>query len=198
MRHGKTNTLAVFPAGNEALSAQGYAQMRHRVAQLPAFDTLISSPYLRCLDFSKSISNENNIPLKTNNDFAEFNFGDWTGKSRQELSENSYFENFLNHPFTDQTAKFLPANSETLSNFKTRVLSAFNTIIQTASEHTLIVTHGGVIRLLLLQVMHIPIENWYRIRVDFASLTQFNVADDGWIELLMHQGETNFAAGNHA
>lgn len=188
LRHGITESIAVFPAADARLSAEGLSQMRARLPQLESVDAIISSPYLRCAQFAEVIANEKAIELQQDSRLAEFNFGDWIGQPHALLAANPNFTAFQAAPFNSASSAALPKNSEGFSDFSARILEVINDIQNSKAQHCLLITHGGVIRFILLHVLQMPISQWYRIRVDFASLTQLNMTDDGWIEVLAHQG----------
>ena len=82
-------------------------------------------------------------------DLKEMFFGDWEGISMQQIYETSP-ELLAN--FWQQPSRFCPPNAENLHQFQSRILRGLNHLyiqMQTQGlQHALIVTHGGVIKLL--------------------------------------------------
>ncbi|HET8706628.1 MAG TPA: histidine phosphatase family protein [Pseudomonadales bacterium] len=188
LRHGVTASNATFPGPNTKLTPLGWQQMGTRLEQLSGVQFVISSPYARCEEFARQAASQHDIKWKTDARIAEFNVGEWTDKPTAELMQLTEFNRFSAQPFrADHDC--LPAGSESFTQFSNRILAALHDIQLSHHEHTLLITHGGVIRFILLHVLKAPLEAWYKLRVEFGSLTRLCMADDGWLEILHHQGE---------
>lgn len=81
-------------------------------------------------------------------ELREMNFGDWEGKTYQELVDEPSYQDFLARPFEAS-----PLNGESYSVFSARVQRGWNHIVEEISEggihRAAVITHGGVIRYLL-------------------------------------------------
>ena len=113
----------------------------------PKADKVFSSPLIRCQHTAKILYPDSEILIEK--DFAECNFGEWEGKSAQDLKNNEKFAKWLNN-----SVEVTPKGGESLKNFTHRVLVAFEKIVENAIKSgykdTVIVTHGGVIRTILV------------------------------------------------
>ncbi|WP_042356013.1 histidine phosphatase family protein [Bacillus rubiinfantis] len=81
-------------------------------------------------------------------ELREMNFGDWEGKTYQDLKEENLYCNWLTNPY-----KYAPPNGESFQQFSNRVAAGWKKLVFEILSEDLgscaIMTHGGVIRLLL-------------------------------------------------
>lgn len=108
------------------------------------FDHVITSDLLRCQETLDYLE----IPTKITVDhrLREMNFGDWEGKTYNELKGVKAYQNWLNN-WEDAPVP----NGESATTFKLRINSFFHDLFQQindlkGNQKFLIVTHGGVIR----------------------------------------------------
>lgn len=154
LRHGET-TLSHTLRGHldDALTEPGWLQMQSTVQQqLDAqvhWDVIISSPLQRCQNFAAALAKQLQLPLLLNAEIKEMYFGDWEGIATQTIYENEpeLLANFWQFP-----TQYHAPNGESLHLFQQRVMHGFNEIYVQMQQHNwnraLIVTHGGVIKLL--------------------------------------------------
>ena len=94
----------------------------------------------------------------------ERNFGIWEGMSFDEIKEK-YPEEFT--AWAGNPLEFSPMEGESTVEVKDRVINAMNTIIKHhGGEHIAIVSHGGVIRVILCDILGVPLENIFRFEQD--------------------------------
>jgi len=98
----------------------------------------------------------------------ERNFGIWEGMSFDEIKEK-YPEEFT--AWAGNPLEFSPMEGESTMEVKDRVINAMDEIIQNHSgERIAIVSHGGVIRVMLCYILGVPLENIFRLEQDYAAL----------------------------
>jgi len=105
----------------------------------------------------------------------ERNFGEWEGMKFNEIEEKwpDAFSAWASNPL-----KFSPMDGESTSEVRERVMPAFNEITdQHKGQNIAIVSHGGVIRIILCELLGIPLENIFRIEQDFAALNIIELWD---------------------
>lgn len=128
----------------------------------PYAEKIYTSPLSRCTETCSIIYPKREI--KTVGAFSECDFGDWEGKSANELAGNQAFADWLRN--SDKTP---PPNGESGSDFMKRVCKGFEKVVnEMATEGTTtaaIVTHGGVI-MTLLSVYGLPQAPGYQWRMD--------------------------------
>ena len=151
IRHGAIDeTLAGKYIGTTdvPLSDKGKLALRKLDYEMkyPFTQVVFSSPLKRCTETCK-ILYPNLTPLIIAN-LSECNFGEWEGKTADELKEDEDFQKWL---AGDNTVK--PPRGESNADFIRRVCRMFESIVvcfnDTGTTESAIVTHGGVIMTLL-------------------------------------------------
>jgi len=154
LRHGET-TFSHTLRGHldDELTEQGWLQMQSTIQQaLNAhmyWDVIISSPLQRCQKFAVALAQQLERPLLLHSDMKEMFFGDWEGVSTQTIyeTEPELLANFWQFP-----TQYHAPNGESFAQFQQRVMYGVNHIYTEMQQNhwhrALIVTHGGVIKLL--------------------------------------------------
>ncbi|WP_287028112.1 alpha-ribazole phosphatase family protein [Pseudomonas sp. UBA6310] len=155
LRHGETECGGGFRGSlDDALTAAGWEQMRNGIATHGPWDVLVSSPLQRCAAFADALAAERGLPLHLEADLRELHFGEWEGRSAAELMETD--SEALGHFWADPYG-FTPPGGEPLAAFETRVLGALARLQRRfAGQRVLLVTHAGVMRLLLARARGLP------------------------------------------
>ena len=178
LRHGETELGGGLRGSlDDALTEKGWAQMRAAVVAGGPWDRLVSSPLQRCARFAAELGEQLNLPVQLDKDLQELHFGAWEGQSAAALMETD--AEALGRFWADPYA-FTPPQGEPVSAFATRVLGAVARLQQAcAGERVLLISHGGVMRLLLAQARGLPREQLLNVEVAHASLFALTVAADG-------------------
>lgn len=112
----------------------------------PGTQVVFTSPLKRCTETCRILYPEQN-PLSIAN-LSECNFGEWEGKTAEELKSDPDFEKWL---AGDNSVK--PPRGESNADFTRRICRMFESIVEglmkTGTTESVIVTHGGVIMTLL-------------------------------------------------
>lgn len=112
----------------------------------PGTQVVFTSPLKRCTQTCKILYPELN-PLSITA-LSECNFGEWEGKTAEELKSDPDFEKWL---AGDNSVK--PPRGESNADFTRRICRMFESIVEglmkTGTTESVIVTHGGVIMTLL-------------------------------------------------
>lgn len=179
MRHGSVaGRPALYGHTNVVLSDKGLSDM-HKAAELvdldDNIDKIISSPMLRCATFAERYSEMYNIKNQLDPRITEMDFGRWDGLPYDRLKHHwSKLEAFWANPY-----KVTPPEGERLKQFGKRVISFWReTMEANQGEHYLIVTHGGVIRIILANILDIDWRNanWFsNLKIDYASLSKIEI-----------------------
>ncbi|UCZ54831.1 histidine phosphatase family protein [Bacillus shivajii] len=141
------------------------------------FNAIYSSTSERAFQTAKYITLDKDIPIYTNEDLKEIHFGEWEGKTKEEIlaikNYNIQFRNFWDNP---HTYNHKPHKGEGLTVFKQRVEDAVRRVIsENHNGNILIVTHAVVIRAILSFTMNISTEQmWEPPFIHGTSLTTFN------------------------
>jgi alpha-ribazole phosphatase len=174
---------------DDPLSEKGWAQMWKTVGDFHDWEHIVSSPLARCKAFADALHEKWQIPVSVEPRLKEVRFGEWEGKTPQELKlrDPDILRNFKLDPTANR-----PEGAEPLHEFHARVAAAWDDTVSThAGKHILVVCHAGVIRMLLAKVLAIPIEKVYCIQVASAAATRIVVEGQGaraLTSLLFHDG----------
>jgi len=170
LRHGELVQTGVLCGRTDiALSDIGKQQLTNAVNKLPKMSYCYSSPLIRCRIFAEEYCQQNALSLQVSTQLQEMNFGDWDGKSYQELwqtkpnldESTATLGDFWQNPW-----QYLPPNGESMESFTQRVDDFWQNLLaklqqtkqeENSSHNTLIFSHGGVIRYLLAKVLKLPI-----------------------------------------
>ncbi len=178
LRHGETETSGRFCGSTDTpLSKTGWQQMWQRIEQTHVpWQHIITSPLSRCASFAHSLAQHRNIPVTADARLQEMHFGKWENCKVADLisRENGDVERFWRNPLEHP-----PPESEHLPDFNTRVLTAWQDIldehITPNSQHLLLVTHGGVIRALLCHLHNTLLERIMEFDVPHAMMQSVQV-----------------------
>jgi len=136
------------------------------------FDAVYASPLKRCHQLAQALCADETFGHASENiqldeRLRELHFGDW------EMSPWDAIPRDIFDVWANDYANLAPPNGETFGQLHTRAKS----FVEDVSSHSqgkniLVVTHGGLIRALIAEVLQMPLKRLFRITIDHASLTQ--------------------------
>lgn len=174
LRHGVTAGGPGFRgSSDDALTEQGRQQMRLALAGQSGWDLLISSPLQRCEAFAREFAAEQGVPLRIEDDLRELHFGAWEGRNSAEilLEDPQALGQFWNDPYD-----FTPPQAEPVRDFANRVLGAVERLqAELDGQRVLLITHGGVMRLLLARARNLPENQLLQVEVGYGALHRLSV-----------------------
>jgi len=109
-------------------------------------------------------------------ELRERNFGTWEGMTFDEIKEKwpDAFSDWAENPM-----KFSPLEGESTIDARERATQAFNDIFERhKGQNIAIVSHGGIIRIMLCEFLGIPLENLFRIEQDYGCLNVIELWDN--------------------
>ncbi len=170
LRHGETENSHHYCGSTDyPLTPLGWAQMWHTIERNPSqWQQIITSPLIRCADFAQALGQRYSIPVTHDTRIQEIHFGAWEDQSTADLMKNHadavsrFWQNPLVHP---------PPKAEHLLDFEKRILSAWYEIQQhSVDKRILLITHGGVIRVIMCHIQQYPVERLLEFEVKHASM----------------------------
>jgi alpha-ribazole phosphatase len=178
LRHGETELGGGLRGSlDDALTANGWTQMRAAAVDGGPWDRIVSSPLQRCARFAAELGEQLNLSVHLDKDLQELHFGAWEGRSAAALMETDAEALGL---FWADPYGFTPPQGEPVSAFSARVLAAVARLQAAyAGERILLVSHGGVMRLLLAQARSLPREQLLNVEVGHGALFALTVEADG-------------------
>jgi alpha-ribazole phosphatase len=178
LRHGETELGGGLRGSlDDALTDTGWAQMRGAVIEQGPWDRLVSSPLQRCARFASELGAQLGLPMQLEKDLQELHFGAWEGQSALALMETDAeaLGQFWADPYS-----FTPPQGEPVVDFSARVLAAVARLHTAyAGERVLLISHGGVMRLLLAQARGLPREQLLNVEVGHGALFSLAVEAGG-------------------
>lgn len=190
LRHGETQFSHTLRGHlDDELTAKGWQQMQSTIEQVAnqPWDVIVSSSLKRCACFAEQLAEQKELPLVLSPDLKEMYFGDWEGVSTQQIYETSpeLLANFWQKP-----SQYCPPGAETLMEFQERVLKGFQDLLVHMQkqnwQHALVVTHGGVIKLLACLAKQQPLDDLLKMPAELGNLysLEFSKTDDQLIFIL--------------
>lgn len=170
LRHGETVGGTRFRGSlDDPLTDEGIRQMECAVANAGPWDEIVTSPLSRCAAFAESLALKLRVPLAIDERLREIHFGDWEGRSSAELMATAplALTRFLGDPL-----RHPPPGAESVEAFRERTLDALRDRLtpHNLGRRLLLVTHGGVIRVMLCHARRWPLARLLEIDVPHASL----------------------------
>jgi len=177
LRHGEVEGGAVYRGStDDILTENGWQQMVAALEDKKDWDTIYSSPLESCCEFAELIATEDDIDLEISKAFQEIDFGLWEGLSPDEIMKE---DAELLATWWKSPTKVSPPEGEDFHDFQARVLKAFKNIItENRGNKILLVTHSGVIRVILMYILSMQEEAFFRINVDYASFSRIHIYHD--------------------
>jgi 2,3-bisphosphoglycerate-dependent phosphoglycerate mutase len=179
-RHGRTsaNTGGILAGRSKGvhldeLGEKQAAAAAARVSGIP-LAAIVSSPMERCRETAAHISRAQTtrVPVRTERDAAEVDYGDWTGQPLKELVKEPLWKTVQAHP-----AGVVFPGGESMARMSARVVSAvrrWDAVVE--SEHGpdavwLLSSHGDPIKAILADALGMHLDAFQRIVVDPGSLS---------------------------
>jgi len=164
------------------LSDAGFAQATRLAAHLRS-ETLgiarvYSSDLRRALDTARELAGALGVTLVCDSGWREIDVGRWTGLSRNDIKRE-----FAEEWERIAAGEDLPrGGGETFAAFSARIVAALGAIRDRhPNESVAVVTHGGVVRAVLLHILGLP---WLRMReveaVGNTAVTEMLWQGDRW------------------
>ncbi|MDO5560274.1 MAG: histidine phosphatase family protein [Oscillospiraceae bacterium] len=147
VRHGKTqaNEQGIYIGKTDySLSSKGRQELTDKLDEYeyPRVERVYSSPMKRCLETAEILFD--NKEILTVNDLREMDFGDFEGKSVEELINMPEYKSWLKGGIENS-----PPNGESLVELVSRLYKALDKIIIDMMNNDFlsaaVVTHSGVI-----------------------------------------------------
>lgn len=161
IRHPETISISkgiIHGGGSDsALSELGWQQafqLRSFFQTIP-LQAVYSSTLLRCKDVAELIVKERPVPLRLEQNLVEGTLGDWEGLPLVETNQR------LEEMYTDN-AFIAPPGAESVWSIRGRVERFLETVLKEQNGHVALITHGGIIRVMLGALLGLPRETPWR------------------------------------
>ena len=181
VRHGVTawhDEGKVLGQRDLPLSERGLAQARASAQALAnvAIADVLTSPLQRSIQTAEIISERVSIDVARDPRLTDFRVGKWSGMSHQEISSSAEYLRFIDNPLSER----IPGG-ESLTEIRDRAVSAVEQTLHDSprGDAVVIVTHAGIIRVILSHYLGSNPANYHRIRVSPGSISVLSFATAG-------------------
>lgn len=186
VRHGETDwNLAHRYQGQSdiPLNQRGVQQAEQLARRLSneKINALYSSDLSRALETAKYVANmyEPALAIQSDSRWQEICFGEWDGLNYEEVEAK--WQNEVTAWYADPV-NFSPPAGETMLQMSKRVQSALDELKSKHKDETaLVVSHGGVIQVLLCMLLGMELNRYWQFHVMQASLTVIHFYEDAAI-----------------
>ncbi|HIC90613.1 MAG TPA: alpha-ribazole phosphatase [Syntrophaceae bacterium] len=189
VRHGECehfDKCQFFGHTDIDLTCTGIRQMKSMAQRLEGItiDQIYSSDLKRASKSASIIASHwNKIPRNVPQ-FREVNFGKWEGLTWEEIEKQ--FPGSLEARFKDVINYKIPGG-ESLEDLRVRVLGKLREILKGGEgKSILLVTHGGVNRVILCDALGLSLENLFRIEQDYGCLNIIDYFRDTMVVKLVN------------
>lgn len=189
VRHGETlwNKNGRFQGHSDiALSFEGRLQAekaRDRLAT-EEFDAVYSSDLSRAKETAEILCQDRKINIEIEQRLRECCFGQWEGKTYQEILDAS--PDMIQTWHRDPGSFTIP-DGEAMDDVKDRVKAAVLDICKNHPDsQVLVVSHGGIIRMVLSWALGLSYNRFWQIRQDNTAINVLDFYDDKAIIALIN------------
>lgn len=182
VRHGQVvghedqryNGQADVPLTEQGEAQFGLLQMRLKNKELRA---IYSSDLARCAVGARLLAGFHGLQPVTLPELRELHIGDWEGKTWQEL-QTAYPQQWQAR--LDDIVHYRVPGGESLSDLAARVRPALARIVAAhVGEDVLLVGHGGVNRVILLDAIGAPLDKLFHLEQGYGCLNTIDYYADG-------------------
>lgn len=177
MRHGSIDSIGRVIYGRTpgiSLNAEGRRQAEAAAAALCKryrLSQVVSSPMQRAVETAKIAAAAQNLDVSIEEGLNELNVGEWLGKSVEELRGLPEWKRY-----NQARSLYAPPGGESLLEVQRRSWAALQEVCRGHKEDTVLaVTHGDVIRSLLLLFLGAPLDHILRLEVTPGSVSEIMI-----------------------
>jgi probable phosphomutase (TIGR03848 family) len=179
IRHGENDVMHRRLAGRLPgvhLNEPGRGQAVALVERLKniSVDAIYSSPLERALETAEPLAATRELPVQVNPGLLEIDYGQLQGKTYKQLQRINTWKMLQVEPSRVQFP-----GGESLTGAIRRVTAALNQILESYAKNEVIVcfTHADVVRLTVSYYLHMPLDDFQRLRIAPASITGLQLGE---------------------
>lgn len=179
LRHGDTGLTGRYVGASDVdISIEGREQVSLLSMELKEhnFDQVFLSPMKRCRQTFDVLGLSCDVQVSDN--LKEIDFGLWELKSFSEIlkTDKDLIDNWVNSPAT-----FSFPGGESIKRFRSRVATFSHEILKNENEKVLVISHGGVIRLLICIWLKISTDNYLLFDIKPGAYSKINLHTEGGV-----------------
>jgi len=180
IRHGANDFVGKSIAGRMPgvhLNAEGRKQAERLAEKLSreSIQKIFSSPLERTMQTAGPLSKKLGLEIQISDALLEIDFGDWTGKTLDELSLIPLWKKWNSF----RSATRIP-NGEMIVEVQSRMVAQIEKLRREFPDGTLaIFSHGDPIRSVLTYFLGMPLDFFARLEISPASVSTLAIDDFG-------------------
>ena len=160
------------------LNEQGHEQARRLALRLGTepIDVVFTSPLSRAADTARAVAQRSNLRIVFDDRLREYNMGDWTGKTGDEIAASSA-ELGLDDPLIP-----IPGG-ESAMDMRNRVSAFVKELAQRHSKtlsRVVVVSHGGTLGAVIGSMLALPVLRRHPFTFGNGSITEVVWHSSGW------------------
>lgn len=204
VRHGESvaNTKSIYQGVtyDTPLSDLGVKQVQKLASRFQnvKLDMVVSSPLRRTLMTANAISLNKKIPLKLESQVIETNHGKWEGQHKKKIEKlwPDIYKKWQKFP----SGVRFPGGEHFLETQK-RVVEWWNSITNGGGNY-LVVTHDNIIRILIVKILNMKLNQIWKFHLQPTSITliavEKNIPRLIYLNDYTHLGDLQADLGTHA
>ena len=129
-------------------------------------DICYSSPLSLCRKLSGNLCPEQTVHYDDR--LLDLNYGQWEGQYWDHIDPMEL------HQWSQQFTHVAPPRGESYNDLFQRCITFWEKLMEQPIRQAYIVTHGEVIRVLLVHILGMPLQNIFRLQVDYNSVSMIH------------------------
>ena len=198
IRHGETewNKTGRFQGHSDVpLSEEGRAQAEAlgRNLVLDHADAIYASDLTRAIETATPLAKRFGLTVMPDPLLRELNFGAWEGRNFQDVNAES--PDAMKRFYSDPERVDIP-NSEPFPDFQKRVAGRVREIVlEQRGKRIIIVSHGASIRILLADILFMPIRSIWHVSQFNTAVNKIRFEDDGFAVVTLMNDTSHLRTG---
>ncbi len=192
VRHGLSsfnkNGLIQGRTNDSYLTEEGYkqAELAGTVLKDIKFEKIYSSPLVRASETATTIQKcfKNKTPIEIDENLMEVNLETWSGFTFEEIKKKypEQYKTWKSNPedlsIEDKTHEIYYPIKDLFSQADRFIENILNIQKSTENKNILVIAHNAILRCLILSLINKPAKGFRRIKLDNASISILNIANN--------------------
>ncbi len=178
VRHGHCDPVGKYVAGRKSgikLSEIGSRQVRQLVNRFSEIkvEAIYSSPLERAIETASPLAEQKRLKLNIAEELLEIDYGNWTGKSFEELSSEPLWR--LYNTYRGRVR--IPGGGEMIPEVVSRMSALMEKLRRAYQGTVVLVSHGDPIKSAIAHYTGVPLDFIIRLDVQPASVSILSIDD---------------------
>ena len=180
LRHGEHGLLGRVLAGRMpgvGMTERGRAEIASQAERLAGekIAAIYASPLQRTRESAEIVAARLGLPIEFRDDLLELDFGEWTGATFDSIRADPRWQAWS----TQRSLAAIPGG-ESMRAVQQRVVAALLELNERHLHETVVlVSHGDVIRAVLLFALGMPLDLYNRIEIGQGSISTISIGASG-------------------